>query len=357
MTLKANRNRQVVLARYPEGVPRADDFRVVDSPMPQPGPGQFLVRTILLSLDPWIWLRMKPVQQYRQWSPKNQVLGLGEVMHGAVVGEVIESRNPAFAAGDLIEGKLGWQQYALHDGAGDRLDNAGGVTRVDPALGPLAAWLGPLGRTGMTAYFGLLKVCQPKAAETVVVSSAAGATGSVVGQIAKIKGCRVVGIAGSDAKVDWIERDLGFDAGINYRTAPDLTAALRAACPNGIDCYYDNTGGPIADAVLTLLNNRARWAVVGVIAEYDQDLATSRGRRPYTMLLARRARMEGFVVHDWAREHPAAIREIVGWMREGRLQSREHLTDGIDQAPRAFVGMLQGENIGKALVRVGPDPG
>jgi NADPH-dependent curcumin reductase CurA len=352
-----NRNLQVVLARYPEGQPREDDFRLVEGPIPSPGPGQFLVRTLYLSLDPWIWLRMKPVAEYRRWSPRNKVLGLGEVMHGAVVGEVVESRHPDFKVGDLIESKLGWQRYALSDGAGDRLNNADGLTRIAPDLGPASAWLGPLGRTGMTAYFGLMKVCQPKPGETVVVSSAAGATGMVVGQIAKIKGCRVVGIAGSDAKVDWIVRDLGFDAGINYRTTSDLEAALGRACPGGIDCYYDCTGGPIADAVLPLLNDRARWAVVGVIAEYDRPIGDSLGRRPYTMLLARRARMEGFVVHDWAREHPAAIREIAQWMREGRFKNREYITDGLENAPRAFVGMLQGDNIGKNLIRVSSQSG
>ena len=350
----AGTNTQVILAAYPEGLPKESDFRVVTAPMPEPGEGEFLVRSLLLSLDPWQRLRMRPPIEFgRQYGRPIQP---GELVPGAILGEVIRSRHPHFKPGEIVEGKLGWQSYAVSTGSGNRVNDAEGVTKIDPSLGPLSTALGVLGRTGMSAYFALLDLARPKPGETVVVTAAAGATGSIVGQLAKLAGCRAVGLAGSEAKIRHIVDELGFDAGVNYTASADLSAALKEAGPDGIDIYIDNVGGPVADAMLEQMNDWARWVVVGQIAEYDKAIHEYRGLRPQGYVLAKRLRMEGFVIHDYAPRFPEAQRRMSRWIKEGRLQYREHIVKGLENAPRAFIDMLQGKNIGKALVQIGPLP-
>jgi hypothetical protein len=272
---------------------------------------------------------------------------LGDVMEGGTVGEVVRSNHPGYAVGDIVEGRLGWQEYAVSAGKG--------VRKLDPTVAPISTALGVLGMPGLTAYFGLLEVGQPKPGETVVVSAASGAVGGLVGQIAKLKGCRAVGLAGSDAKVDYITRELGFDAGINYRMAPDLDAALHAACPGGIDVYFDNVGGRITEAVSRHVNAFARFAICGLISQYnltEPELAPRNER----FVLVNRVRIQGFIVFDFAARYRDGLAQLTEWVRQGQLKYREHFVDGLERAPAALIGLLQGKNFGKMVVRVGPGP-
>jgi NADPH-dependent curcumin reductase CurA len=334
-------HRQVRLAARPVGYPKAGDFRLVESPVPEPAPGEFLVRVIYLSLDPYMRGRMSDARSYVP------PVGLGDVMEGGTVGEVVRSSHPGFAVGDVVEGRLGWQEYAVSAGKG--------VRKIDPTLAPISTALGVLGMPGLTAYFGLLEVGQPKAGETVVVSAASGAVGGLVGQIAKLQGCRAVGLAGTDAKVDYLTRELGYDAGINYRTTPDLDTALRAACPKGIDVYFDNVGGQITEAVSRHVNLFARIAVCGLMSQYNlaQPEVAPRNER---FVLVNRVRIQGFIVFDFAARYKEGLAQLADWMRQGKLKYREDVVEGLEQAPGALVGLLQGKNFGKMLVRVGPDP-
>jgi NADPH-dependent curcumin reductase CurA len=334
-------HRQVRLAARPTGLPRESDFRLVEAPVPEPGAGEFLVRAVYLSLDPYMRGRMSDARSYVP------PVALGDVMEGGVVGEVVRSSHQGFAVGDVVEGRLGWQEFAVSAGKG--------VRRIDPTVAPISTALGVLGMPGLTAYFGLLEVGQPKAGETVVVSAASGAVGGLVGQIAKLKGCRAVGLAGSDAKVDYITRELGYDAGINYRTAPDLDAALRAACPGGIDVYFDNVGGRITEAVSRHVNPFARFAVCGLISQYnltEPELAPRNER----FVLVNRVRIQGFLVFDFAARYKEGLAQLGAWVRDGALKYREDVVDGLERAPAALIGLLRGENFGKMLVRVGPEP-
>jgi NADPH-dependent curcumin reductase CurA len=333
--------RQVRLVRRPTGYPAASDFQIVDAPVPEPGPGEFLVRVVYLSIDPYMRGRMSDARSYVP------PVALGDVMEGGTVGEVVRSNHPRFAAGDVVEGRLGWQEYAVTDGKG--------VRKIDPSVAPISTAVGVLGMPGLTAYFGLLEVGQPKAGETVVVSAASGAVGGLVGQIAKLKGCRAVGLAGSDAKVDYLTRELGCDAGINYRTTPDLDAALRAACSGGIDVYFDNVGGRITEAVTRHVNPFARIAVCGLISQYnltEPELAPRNER----FVLVKRVRIQGFLVFDFAARYKEALAQLTEWLRQGRLKYREDVVDGLERAPDALLAVLQGRNFGKMLVRVGPEP-
>jgi NADPH-dependent curcumin reductase CurA len=330
-------NKQITLAQRPRGFPKDSDFRLVESPVPSPGEGQFLVRSLYLSVDPYMRGRMNDAPSY---APPVQI---GEVMTGGVVGRVMESRHPRFAEGDIVMGYFGWQEYAVSNGEG--------VTKVDPALAPISTALGVLGMPGLTAYFGLLEIGKANPGETVVVSGAAGAVGSCVGQIARIKGCRVVGIAGSDAKVDWLVRELGFDAGFNYKTSPDYYKKLQELCPRGIDCYFDNVGGAITDAALRLINPHARIAICGQISQYNLE-KPEMGPRLLGMLVMRTARVEGFLVFQFADRYAEALRQLASWVKDGRLKHREEIVEGIENAPWAFMAMLQGENIGKQLVKI-----
>ena len=330
-------NRQITLAARPTGFPTDSDFKLVETPVPSPAEGQFLTRALYLSVDPYMRGRMSEGPSYA--AP----VKLGEVMTGGVVGEIVESRHPRFQAGEIVVGLFGWQDYAISDGQG--------VMKVDPSLAPISTALGVLGMPGLTAYFGLLDIAQPKAGETLVVSGAAGAVGSIVGQIGKIKGCRVVGVAGGDDKIDYIVNQLGFDAGFNYKTTPDYLAKLKELCPRGIDCYFDNVGGGLTDAVLRLINPRARIAICGQISQYNLE-KPELGPRLLSMLLIRTARAEGFLVFQFADRYAEGLRQLAQWLREGKLRYREHIVEGLENAPRAFMGMLRGENIGKQLVKV-----
>ena len=267
---------------------------------------------------------------------------VGEVMTGGVVGRIVESRTPELSVGDIVDGSLGWQEYAVA--------RPGQLRKVDPSLAPISTAVGVLGMPGMTAYFGLLDVGQPEVGDTLVVSAASGAVGQVVGQIGKIMGCRVVGTAGSDDKVDFIVNELGFDAGINYKTQ-DVPSALAEACPDGIDVYFDNVGGPVTDAVLQLINVHARISVCGQISQYnlpEPELAP----RQMGILIQKQARMEGFLVFNFAHKHEHARQRMAEWIRSGQLKYREDVVEGLENAPRAFIGMMSGENFGKLLVHV-----
>ena len=332
-------NRQILLRRRPVGMPRPDDFELVESPRPTPKDGEILTRTIYLSLDPYMRGRISGVKSYAQ------SVELGQVIVGATVGEVIESRHPSLATGDIVLGYDGWQSHGVA--------KAAGLRKLDPKQAPISTALGVLGMPGMTAYVGLLDIGRPRPGETVVVSAASGAVGSAVGQIAKIKGARAVGIAGSPDKCDYVVRELGFDACVNYKTG-DLPAALRAACPSGIDVYFENVGGDVLRAVMTLLNQNARIPLCGLISEYN---ATESTPGPSLLpLLFNRALVQGFIVSDHMSRMGDFLKDCGGWLREGRLKHREDVVIGLEKAPEAFIGLLQGKNFGKLLVRVGEDP-
>jgi NADPH-dependent curcumin reductase CurA len=332
-------NRRVVLRRRPSGAPKPDDFELLEGPAASPGDGEVLTRTIYLSLDPYMRGRMSPGRSYAK------AVEIGEPMVGGTVGEVVESRHPQFARGDLVLGQGGWQSHPVSGGAGMR--------KLDPAQGPISTALGVLGMPGLTAYVGLLDIGRPRPGETVVVSAASGAVGSAVGQIARLKGCRAVGVAGSADKCRFVVEQLGFDACVSHRDA-DLPGALRQACPAGIDVYFDNVGGSVLEAVLGSINAGARIPLCGLISEYN---ATEPPRGPNLRpILVNRALVKGFIISDHLDRLPDFLRECGPWVRDGRLRYREDIADGLENAPRAFIGLLEGRNFGKALVRVGPDP-
>jgi NADPH-dependent curcumin reductase CurA len=332
--------KRVVLAARPVGEPKESDFRIESMAVPQPGPGEMLLRTLWLSLDPYMRGRMSDAPSYAK------PVGIGEVMEGRTVSEVIASNLDGYAPGDIVLSPSGWQTHAISSGKLTR--------KIDPALAPVSTALGVLGMPSMTAYTGLLDIGQPKAGETVVVSAASGAVGSVVGQIARIKGARAVGIAGGEAKCRYVTDELGFDACVDHR-APDLAGRLKTACPNGIDVYFENVGGAVFEAVVPLLNNFARVPVCGQIATYNATempagaLRTSQLTRA---ILTKRLLLRGFIVTDFAARQPDFLREVSAWLREGRIKYREDVVDGLEKAPRALTGLLRGENFGKLLVRV-----
>jgi NADPH-dependent curcumin reductase CurA len=342
--MTADKNRQILLASRPRGEPMPDNFQLVQTEVPQPGPGQMLLRTIYLSLDPYMRGRMNAGPSYAK------PVEVGEVMEGRAVCSVVTSNIPVYKAGDMVLAGTGWQEYALSDGQG--------VQKVDPALGPISYALGVLGMPGMTAYTGLLNIGKPQPGETLVVAAASGAVGAVVGQIGKIKGCRVIGIAGGERKGRFVQEELGFDACLDHRQ-PDLAERLKAACPKGIDIYFENVGGAVFDAVLPLLNNFARIPVCGLIAHYNAtELPSGPNRVPLVMhnILVKRLTFRGFIVWDFASQHHDFLTDVSGWLREGRIKYREDITDGLENAPRELIGLLKGENFGKKIIRVGPDP-
>jgi NADPH-dependent curcumin reductase CurA len=330
-------NRQIVLAEHPVGLPKESDFRLVDSPMPKAGSGEVLVQTLYLSVDPYMRARMSGVNTYARG------LETGEVMIGSVVGRVVESNDPRIAVGDIVEGMLGWQEYAV--------SHAKPLRRIDPSVAPVSTALYVLGIPGVTAYFGLLDICKPQPGETVVVSGAAGAVGSLVGQIAKLKRCRAIGVAGSNAKIRYITGELGFDGGFNYRETEDYYARLKDLCPNGIDVYFDNVGGRITDEVMRLINTRARISVCGQISQYNAE-EPEMGPRWLGQLVIKQAKVEGFLVHQFADRFEDGFKQLTAWVREKRLKYREDVVEGIENAPKAFIGMMEGRNIGKRLVKV-----
>ena len=329
-------NTQILLASRPHGEPQPQDFHINSAPVPEPADGQVVVETNWLSLDPYMRGRMNDAKSY---APP---VAIGSVMVGGTVGTVVASKHPGFKPGDIVAGEGGWQKFALLPGSQLRT--------LDPQAGPISYALGPLGMPGLTAYCALLDIGAPKAGETVVVSAASGAVGSIAGQIAKLKGCRVVGIAGSDEKCAYVVNELGFDECINRRTATALNAALKSACPDGIDVYFDNTAGRILEAVMRRLNLFARIPLVGLIEQYN---ATEIPKGPSLVpLLVCRAKIEGFLVGDHFGHASAAFGEIATWLREGKLKYKEDIVEGLEQAPRALIGMLRGENFGKLLVHV-----
>jgi len=330
-------NRQITLAARPAGYPKESDFKLVEAPMPTPGPGELLIRMLYLSVDPYMRGRMNDAQSYAQ------PVQMGEVMVGGTVGRVIESHHPDFQAGEIVEGRLGWQEYAVSHGRDLR--------KIDPGLAPISTALGVLGMPGLTAYFGLLEICHPQPGETVVVSGAAGAVGSLVGQIAKIQGCRAVGIAGTDEKVNYLIDELGFDAAFNYKSTPDYYGKLQALCPRGIDVYFDNVGGEITDAVFRLINPRARISICGQISQYNLE-QPEMGPRWLGLLIVKQARVEGFLVFQFADRYQEGLRQMAEWLRAGKITYREEFAEGIENTPRAFIDMLQGKNTGKQLVRI-----
>jgi NADPH-dependent curcumin reductase CurA len=332
-------NRQILLRTRPEGKPSADNFEIVSTPVPPLPPDGVLRRTIYLSLDPYMRGRMSEGPSY------TAPVALGQVMVGGTVAQVVDSRNPAFAAGDFVTAYDGWQEFGVSSG--------NDIRKLDPSIAPISTGQGVLGMPGMTAYVGLLDIGQPKTGETVVVSAASGAVGSVVGQIAKIAGCRAVGIAGSQEKCDYVVRELGFDACVNYKNR-EFPVELKAACPHGIDVYFENVGGAVLSAVLRLLNLNARIPLCGMISEYNA-LETPAGPnlRP---LLVKRAMIKGFIVWDHNDRMPAFLKDCSTWIREGRLKFREDIVEGLDAAPSALLKLYEGANFGKLLVRVSPDP-
>ncbi len=334
-------HRRIVLASRPAAEPQVEDFRLEQVATPRPGPNQVLVRIIYLSLDPYMRGRMRDAASY---APP---VGIGEVMTGGTVGEIVASNHPDFRVGDIVEERLGWQEYAL--------GGSPAMRSIDPALAPISTANGVLGMPGMTAYCGLFEIGAPKVGETVVVSAASGAVGQVVGQLARIAGCRVIGIAGGPAKCEFVTSELGFDACIDYKAAADLDAALRDACPDGIDVYFDNVGGRVSDAVTLQLNTWARIVLCGAISQYNAAEPELAPRLP-AFFVGRRVTMRGFIVSDFAAKFEPARRILGKLVREGKLKFREDIVDGLENAPRAFIGLLRGENFGKLQVRVGADP-
>ena len=332
-------NRQFKLVARPVGLPKRSDFEFTTEPVGEPRDGEVLVKVQYISLDPAMrgWMN-----EGKSYIPPVKI---GEVMRAGSAGKVLASKNAAFAAGDYVTGWTGVQEYSLSDG--------NGLTKVDPRVAPLPVYLGTLGMPGMTAYFGLLEVGKPQAGDTVVVSGAAGAVGTVVGQIAKIKGCRAVGIAGGTDKCRYLTEELGFDAAIDYK-AGDVKDGLRRHCPQGVNVYFDNVGGDILDAVLARITRGARIVICGAISQYNNTTPV-KGPSNYLSLLVNRASMTGMVVFDYNGRYALAAREMAGWMAQGKLKSREDIVDGFEDFPETLLKLFKGENTGKLLIRVAGD--
>jgi NADPH-dependent curcumin reductase CurA len=299
--------------------------------------GEVLAKAVYLSIDPYMRTKIGSVKSYADH------VDIGDMMVGLGIAQVLESHHPGFAVGDFVLAEWGWQEYAVSDGRA--------WLKLNSQSAPVSTKLGVLGMSGITAYFGLLEVCQPKAGETVVVSAAAGAVGSIVGQIAKLKGCRAIGVTGTDEKVDYLVNELGFDGAFNYNTSADYAATLTPLCPKGIDCYFDNVGGRVTDAILPLMNVFGRVAICGLISEYNAD-QTELGPRLLRPILFKQLRIEGFVFARFQSRWSEGVAQITQWLDEGRLKYREEIVDGFTSMPRAFIGLLRGQNIGKMLVRV-----
>ncbi len=338
--MPTTKNRRIVLAARPKGEPKDTDFRIEETDLAEPAEGQVLLRTLYLSLDPYMRGRMNAARSYA--AP----VEIGAVMEGATVGEVIESKSPDLRPGDVVLSYSGWQEHSV--------EKATHVQKLDPASVPVSYALGVLGMPGMTAYTGLLNIGQPKPGETVVVAAAAGAVGSVVGQIAKIKDCRAVGVAGGKEKCDFVRDELGFDVCVDHRSAT-FAEDLKAACPKGVDVYFENVGGAVLEAVLPLLNQFARVPVCGLIAHYNATEAPAGpDRTPALMaaILTKRLTFRGFIVSDYNSQRADFLRDVGKWIGEGKIKYREDVTEGLENVVGAFQGMLRGRNFGKALVRL-----
>ena len=318
-------------------MPKESDLRLVETPVPALRDGEVLLRALYLSVDPYMRGRMNAAKSY---APSVEI---GELMVGGGVARVVESKNPSYEVDDVVNLQMGWQEYAVSNGEGLR--------KIDPQVAPVSTALGVLGMPGLTAYFGLLEVCGVNAGETVVVSAAAGAVGSVVGQIAKIKGCRAVGIAGGPEKTQYVLKECGFDAALDYKNTNDYGAAIKELCPKGVDVYFDNVGGPITDAVLANLNVRARIAICGQIS-HANDTQPSTGPRMWRHILVARAKVQGFLVFDYAARYGSALEQLAQWVRSGQIKYHEDIIEGFENMPRALIGLFRGENLGKRLVKV-----
>lgn len=330
-------NKVILLKRRPVGKPQLGDFEFAGEEAPVPKDGEVLLKTLYVSVDPYLRGRMNDTESY---IPAFQ---LGKPLQSGVVAEVVESKNEKFKPGDFVTGSLDWKEQQVSPGQG--------LTKVNRDQAPLSAYLGILGMTGLTAYVGLTEIGKPKAGETLVVSGAAGAVGSVVGQIGKILGCRVVGIAGSDEKVALLRSKFGFDEAINYKTTLDMSQAISKACPGGVDIYFDNVGGEISDAVLANINKHARIPVCGAISLYNAT-QVPQGPRVQPILVVKSALMQGFIVSDFSARFPEAIRQLSEWLQAGKLTYLETIVEGFDQIPQAFIDLFEGRNNGKMIVKV-----
>lgn len=330
-------SKSIILNSRPSGKPQIDNFKFVESSKPSPGAGELLLKTKFVSVDPYIRGRMNEGKSYVP--PFN----VGEPINSGIVAEVVESQLPGFNVGDFVAGSLNWSEFQLSNGEGLR--------KVDPKGAPLSAYQAVLGMPGLTAYHGLLEIGTPKPGETIVVSGAAGAVGSIVGQIGKILGCHVVGIAGSDEKVDLLKNEFGFDAAINYKTTKRMHKAIAEVCPNGVDIYFDNVGGEISDGVLLNINKFARIIICGAISLYNETRIPM-GPRMGRVLLVNSALMKGFIVNDYAEKFPEGIQQLAKWLQAGELVYKETIIEGFDNIPKAFIGLFEGANVGKMMVKV-----
>jgi NADPH-dependent curcumin reductase CurA len=330
-------NKTIILDKRPVGKPQLTDFRFTDEEIPQTGAGEILLKTAYVSVDPYLRGRMNDAKSY---SPPFQ---LNKPISSGIIAEIAESNHPGFSKGDFVSGMLEWKEYQKSDGKGLRI--------VDSSKASLSAYLGILGMTGMTAYLGLTVIGKPIKGETLVVSGAAGAVGSVVGQIGKILGCRVVGIAGTDEKVEMLTSSYGFDAGINYNTTTDLNEAVAAVCPDGVDIYFDNVGGTVTDGVLANINKFARIIVCGSISVYNET-SIPVGPRVEPLLIKNSALMQGFIVGNYADKFPGALEHLTNWLSEGKLTYSETIVNGFDQIPQAFINLFEGKNKGKMIVKI-----
>jgi hypothetical protein len=340
MTSPATRNREIRLRSRPIGLPRNENFEVAETPIPEPGPGQILVRNLWMSVDPYMRPRMFDRKSY---IPPFQI---GQPLEGGAIGRVVASDDPKFAPGDLVSHFLGWREYALVP--------AKGAQKLEPASAPVQSYLGALGMPGMTAYVGLFRIGELKEGETVFVSAAAGAVGAIACQIAKIKGCRVIGSAGSEDKVRWLKDEIGVDTTINYKKAGDLTAALQESAPDGIDLYFDNVGGSHLEAAFSVLKPFGRVVLCGMISQYN-EMEPQPGPRNMFTTIQKRLTLKGFIVSDHLDMQPQFLRDMGEWIGQGRLHWQETVEEGIENAPKALMALFTGENLGKMLVRLAPE--
>ena len=336
-------NKEIIFVSRPSGMPAPNNFKLEDALLPQPNDGEVLVRTLYISVDPYLRGRMREGRSYV--AP----FEVGQVIESGALGEVIESRSPKFQNGDIVSGMFGWRLYNV--AKADGLIKVGNTTSASPSSPPITTFLGVLGMPGLTAYFGLLDIGQPKAGETVVVSGAAGAVGMTVCQLAKIKGCRTVGIAGSDEKNRYLRDELGVEATINYKTAGSMLQAMKEVCPSGVDVYFDNVGGEVSDAVMPLLKHGARVVICGQISLYNLDKPDV-GPRPQPYVLVNSALMKGFIIIDYAARFTEGVMQLGQWLAAGKLKYAENIVEGFENTPKAFIGLFSGENLGKQIVKV-----
>jgi NADPH:quinone reductase len=328
-------NNIITLKNRPEGMPRLSDFELISRPMPLNDPNEMLLKTIYVSVDPYLRGKMS-----KTYFPPFE---LGSPISSKIIAEVVDSNNSQFVKGDYVSGYLDWAEYQISKG--------NGLTKIDPKVAPLSAWLGILGTTGLSAYFALLDIGIPKAGETLVVSGAAGAVGSIAGQIGKIIGCQVIGITGSDEKAELLKTKFGFDKAINYKINPDMSKAIARACPNGVDVYFDNVGGEISDGVIANLNNYARVAVCGSISNYN-NTEEQIGPSLLPVIVYKRISLRGFLIADYADRFPEGIAQLSAWLKEGKLTYSETVIKGFHNLPKAFIGLFEGKNEGKMIVEI-----